>query len=484
MEGSLERPGSGGVPVESAGETPRPRRRRFRVLLAITVVFAAAAAVPVVIRAKGRAFLAEVRSRHAAAGLGTSARELADSLPPIDEDQVRRCAALEGAVRRATATKMFTPGSIDEWLVGDSDAPPAEVDAELSRLQPSMEALAEAYREEGLLLGLAGRLPRGEAASRLRWKDLASFRSISLIVEKQAAHWMRLAALRSEDPGPYLDALEGQCRALRHPGSAFDALIGIVLSDARDRAHVDLAIRGRLPADRAARWLAEEPDQVRLCADGLRAERLLYTSAVADGLADGTLDAKSLARRAGGTKPWVEGLGGAWSLWLHGMRDVARVLEIQADLEARLRGRPRTLDPGTLATWREEGDGDISPRTWNFDSAAHSAVDARTVHRAARLLVRTLAAAKERGRFPEDEAELRAWLGDGAAALEPGPFDARIRYERLPPNVLRFAPDPDGPMPAIPCVAETLREYTLLAKPPDKRAIRWSSYGIEVHLAK
>ena len=456
------------VPTESQ----RSRRRRFRVVAIVVAVLAAVAAVPFAIRAHGRSLLAEVRARHAAAGLGVSARDLADSLPPVDADLVRRCDSLERAVQRAIAQQMVIPPTVNDWIVGARSDPPPELDAELARLQPEMEALADVLRGEGLLLGVAGHLPRREAASRLRWKDVVSIHISNLLVQRQAAVWIRFAALRSEDPGPYLDALDGQRKALLHPASLIDAMIALAMLGERDRAYADLVLRGRLPPDRVARWLAEEPEHLRLSADGFRGERLLFGVALADGLTNGTFGAKDLAGGPSGPRAWGRNLGLSLEIWLYGMRDAARVLEAGADMEDRLRGGPGTIDPARLAGWLEDGDTELSMFLPNTHAAEASARDSRTLHRMARVLVRTLGAAKERGRLPTDETELRAWLGAEAVALDPGPIDVAIRYESVSPGVLRLFRAPPGPIPVV------------VGGPVVRRAIHWAWDGIEVHLAK
>jgi len=477
------------------GATPRRRR----IVIAVAVVLAALAAVPFAVRAHGRSLLAEVRARHAAAGLGTSARDLAALLPPVDADLQRRCDAQERAmndpmIQERVQEAMSRSGDeereqVDAWIVGACDAPPDSLDAGLERLRPIMEPYAAILREDGLLLGTAARLSSVPASTTVRFRDVLPLMLSKINVWTEATRWLRSSALRGPDAGPFLDSLDGQYRALLHPASQVDAIMANLFAAERDRTYVELGLLGRLPPDRAVRWLVEEPEHLRRCADGLRASRLLFLSAVADGLADGSVGAGDLGPGApswGSPGDWLARAQLGPDLWLRGMEYLAQLLDLHVDAEARLRGLPATLDPETIRSWTTGAPKGsvVSSALSGFEAYGRSGIGGRTLRRMARLVVRTLACRAERGRLPADDAELRSWLGEAASALDPGPLDLPIRYESPAPGVLRLAPDPKGPLPALQGGRRELEEATLLGRPVATGSIVWESEGIEVHLAK
>jgi len=476
------------------GSRPAPRRRRLRVVAIVVAVLAAVAAVPFAIRANGRSLLSEVRARHAAAGLGTTARDLAAILPRPNPDLQRRFDAAERALVGKLRPFTVRTEEVEEWIVGLRDDPPPSLDAALESIRPVMEPYAAILREERLLLGNPSCLPLNEATPNLPLRVLTSLSWSGVHVSREAAWWLRHAALRAADPGPHLDALDGQRRASFHPASLIDAMGAVAISGDRDRAYVELALVGRLPSERAAKWLAEEPDHLRLGADGLRGERLLFTNAVADGLSDGSIGAEDvlpIRRSTGSPARIMTGLRARSDLWLHGMEDAARLMEMQADAEVRLRGLPGTLDPATAHSWTEDsrpwtllgGGGVYQSAQGYLYSYRGSAFDGRTTHRMARLVVRTLAFRTEQGRLPASERELRAWLGAAAASMDLGHLDLRIRYENPAAGVLRLAPD----MTSLPASFPGLKRagpMSLFGSAASGKNFRWGPVGIEVHLAR
>ncbi|MHC4821790.1 MAG: hypothetical protein ACYTDX_08750, partial [Planctomycetota bacterium] len=144
---------------------------------------------------------------------------------------------------------------------------------------------------------------------------------------------LAVAAVEAEDPEPLLatlDRLLEGCTAL--PQGDMGALLRVMVMYRRDRAHLELAVAGRLADERARRWLAEDLDlPLDVMARGFRSQRLLM----------GGLYARQALGESGGN--FVTELVYA-RMWPPA--DTVLYIERLAEAEetARKRGVPRTED--------------------------------------------------------------------------------------------------------------------------------------------
>lgn len=128
-----------------------------------------------------------------------------------------------------------------------------------------------------LLVSAFGWLPRDAAAlQRLSAEEAAATYCPNLLTCRAVTHWLALQATTAADPAPSLDRLAAWRACLRHPAILIDSMVAVAIDRIVDETHLWLAVRGRLPPAQLQRWLAEPPDQRRLCADGCAGERCLF----------------------------------------------------------------------------------------------------------------------------------------------------------------------------------------------------------------
>jgi hypothetical protein len=421
--------GTAGAGVGAAGG------RRYRGWIAAAAAMAALVAVPFVLRARGKAELAAVRARLAAEGRGSGVGDLVPPGLAVDAAVQRHWQGLvarllplhaaAGSARRAAvrsaAGENAVPDPAGEALLASHRALRRELRDVLGRTKPVAGSIG-AWLADGRPERRAGGLPA----------------DANLLGARVALHLLGAEALGGEDPEAAVAALDRLHGAWAHPGNLIEAMIGLVVSSERDEVRALRACAGFPPDAGEEAWLAEEPCEPGRTADGLRGERLGWLGPTLDRFERGELSATAMAGGAAGPVAWT-GLGsrepGTLHWWMHGLAAGARATGRLAAGEAALRDGLPFPDPPRDDGVVEELAGILEP---NMFACGYSAFDRRTQGRASRafvLLVRE--GARRGGALPADDAEARAWLGAGAARLDPGPLDRPLLVERLPGERLR-----------------------------------------------
>ena len=133
--------------------------RRILIVAAFAVLTSTAAVVVfgIASRSAGREELAEVLARHAAAGFGTSAADLAAMAPPVDRGRQER---LYAWMRMADeGSPAYSVQRDLAWWRRDGAAPSAEVHEAHAAFRPAIEALETLFAEGDLCLTSLGWLP-------------------------------------------------------------------------------------------------------------------------------------------------------------------------------------------------------------------------------------------------------------------------------------------------------------------------------------
>jgi hypothetical protein len=297
----------------------------------------------------------------------------------------------------------------------------------------------------------------------------------------EAVSWFQLEALLGDSEWA-LSALDQIHIGLRPVGVLLDAILLMAVGSMRDRTHVLLAARGKLPARHRDAWLAETPVAPAVLAEAYRGTRILHELPFARGLAAGERDA---ARRMLLHRP--DGLFSRLDRELYLRWDATRDAERIVDFHARVADALR--DPGKLpaleeaAAWEEKGSYLLPPVLAVYRNYTRQLLAQRTMHRAARLAVRAITS-DPAGALPGSDAELRVRLGAASSELDAAPWSAALSYERPEEGCLRFAIDPTGDLPALlsEALRAELRQQTRLGKKPPATGLTLDEQGLELRL--
>ncbi len=450
------------------------RRAWTRVTAGVVLSALAVSAIPLAVRWSGLRALRATVERHRAAGLGALPADALAAAPPADALALDRLTAAEQRLQRGWSPDFAATAR--DWVHGYESKPPSALPAWVAT-----HAAAVAARD--VILGTGGtpiHAGAGVAVSpgRVTPAVVSTLMRGNFMGAKVAARWHRAKAALTRDAGPHLDALDRDREARRRPGLLGEAMVALDLAAARDNAYLEAALRGDLPREREDAWCAEEDPAPALLAEGLRGERLLVGGAVAQGFLEEGVAARDVA--GPGSAP-----GAALEVWVHGPGDCARYLERLAEAEARLRSAP----PPPLATM-EGAVGDVPGAGRillhqvrnSLLGADRGLAGHRVLHRAARVVVRLVRVAEERGRLPTDDGELRAWLGGDTALLDGDLVEDRLHYELLADEGVRLVPDPDVPPPGgwaeATAVDGVLRRRA--AKSPSGDPVRWQGAHLRI----
>lgn len=246
-----------------------------------------------------------------------------------------------------------------------------------------------------------------------------------------------LALYRDVDRG--LRGLARVVGLLEPPGSMMDLHLRSALQGVRDRLHVMLAWRGRLPPAAFEAWAAEPPPSREALAAALDTHRILTAVPIAEAFVEGTLDAHDWIHPGRADNP-LEALDQAIYLRMEVAREAVEVVGLLADVEDVLRGRRLASDLADLLPTESSAGTFLSVEHGSLRFLLRNLVRHRTAHRIDRLGAAVM-------------------LGRGvpaAAALRGGPDDVPLVYEDLGEGGHRISAQPgaDAPMLLAPWWAE------------------------------
>jgi hypothetical protein len=437
-----------GVPddgPEPAPPLPGIGRRWKRGLTVFVVLFAILAGSPLVVRLRGRARLLAVRERLAAEGMG---RTFADAVAADVACDAGALAAYEAVVtrmfqRRLDRVTNVTGELLDEpmdeavlarFATGEIEDLPAWIQADRAANEKDLDSLLVALERGPIVASSLGNWiaggRRGEPDPKRNLWGSSNFAARAALVD----------SVLSPDPARGLAILEALESSLRHTASGVDSVIYAIVCRQRDRAHLLLQLRGRLPEEAAAEWLAVERPFAEVFADGLRGSRLGIVAAEIEeayGVRSST-NAASLPRGESGYFEW-RSLQTRWGLdhFMRMMQRAAEWTERAAAVERSLRfgtALPTGVDAQRRGDWRE----------------IVFALEADVHHRASRVLVRLLREGGGSGVLPAGEPAARARLGAHAVAFDAGLFRLPLRYERLPGTRVLVRAHREGSLPPLP----------------------------------
>ena len=246
----------------------------------------------------------------------------------------------------------------------------------------------------------------------------------------EAAHWFALQALY-RDAGRGLRGLDQLVALLRDPGALMDRYFAVAIRAVRDRTHVLLAWRGRLPPRTLDAWLAEPPREAQDLAAMLDAHRVLYTLPTAEALVTGTLDPRSMLLQ--GADDPLEALDHEIYLRMDAAREAVAAVALTADLADVLRGVRPVADLGTLLPLETDAGMLLSVEMASWRYALIYLVRERARHRIDRLAARLMA----RGEAPSAEV------------LRGGPQDVPLVHEELGEGGHRVSVAADAAVPPL-----------------------------------
>jgi len=408
--------------------------RKSIAVLVVLVIGVGAVVLGFSRRSQGQERLREVLAAQAAAGYGSSLRDLVESAPPVDAERQERVWAWMSD--RADPSISYAKQLDEAWYFEGATEASAEDSGWAKSLRPVMEELRGILREGPLCLTSLGWIRQDEKRLAARRVSERQVRLPHLLRLREAYRWFAFEAMEADDPAPALQALDALDRALSQPGCLMDTMISVALGAMRDRAYARLALRGNLPEEHLKAWLGEPARATSWMADAWRGERLLYWAPLGHDLVAGEAVGDVLGSRGG-----VAG-------WLHGAADCALYLEYLAALEGHQRGSVEVDDLHRLT--QRVGRLDYSFITPGTPLAVYGmSVSAGAEHRMIRLGVLVALASKRSGAVPDTDEVAREWLGSRAALLDAGTWEVALTYERLGEKRYRIAVDPKSPMPPI-----------------------------------
>lgn len=245
------------------------------------------------------------------------------------------------------------------------------------------------------------------------------------------AQWYVLHAL-------YVDAAEGlrgldRLYSVAGPfGSTLDHAWGRAVGGMRDRCHLLLAWRGRLPADARARWMAEPPPRPEDLASAIDGTRLTLGIPLARALAGGSTEVADTIF-LGGPRGFLERLDWQAYLFFDAAAEAREVVARQAMIVDVLRGRREPEALRAALPVEPEGGQILWAEVASLRHLLHRQLMERATHRLMRLAVRLMAG----GASPSAEA------------LAGGPRDHALVYEDLGAGGHRLGVRVEAERPAL-----------------------------------
>lgn len=463
---------------EAGPASPWSRRRRgWLIAVGIVVVpILGALTLAVMYRADGhRRYQAQVAIDRAQGRMATVSDFVARA-PPVDRAQQQAWETWSNGYAQTWDASTSDNAAWDAWIAGGKERPTAIADLVEERRAGFLPAL-DVLRRGGLALSIRGWVATKLPPGRRRVEDILAVHAPSLLSVRDLATWLRHAAVLAEDPRPHLADLEALLAAMEQPATLIEALIAMGVADLRDRAHLDLALRGRLDPDAATGWLREGSPALAMMASGFAGERALLVDASAASAEDlglfemdPTLDPSVL-----GVPRWRAHL----ETWVRGLSDCAVLADYEGHWSDRLRGLRPDAPPHQAMVARRLGLlGRMSVQ--NLVHVAGTALEADARDRMARLAVRIVAHAWRDG-LPADHEALLTRLG--SADCSPAGDHLHLRYERLGSDRFRLAVDPASPLPDFDDPTRMPERSKALGAPPSTAPlVRSRAGGIELQV--
>lgn len=448
------------------------------VVLAIAAVFAAAYAM----RLSGLSDYNAVIDRLRAAGQPASIDDFVALAPAIDQrtqndwDAWQKSMASGPTSAYPDLSTELAKHSVpwNAWVTGRGPRPDA-VAAVVATHAPRFAAALPPLRHGGLIASGFGFIVEDLPPGKRRMPFTNQLRIANLFAGRELALWLRHAAVLADEPTQHLADLDAFHSALQRPSGIIDSVIALSVGEQRDRAYVELALRGQLTEIAQNAWLAEASPYLRLMGDGFSGESVLMGMGAKEMLehdgASGFLD-------AGG---WQQ-IRIAAGLWVSGYRDCALVVEYDTHVAQRLRGQRANTWP----TWEQiqrNGYGRVGALLLpNMQESAIVALIADAHHHCARVAVQIIDLARS-GKLPADQITLLAALGDPLALSPPGDH-LHLRYEVPAPGRFRLVIDPASPLPNFDDPTRMPERTKPAGTPAAKESLVWerSSALIEIAL--
>lgn len=436
---------------------PTPSQRRWLLTGAgLVVVVLAVLSWAALVRADGRRRYDAGAALRTAAGHPATIDALLDRVVvadprPLTEWRAWQASYLAGpAIPRSSEDRAWRA-----WVAGGGAPPAAEVamvTGAAPRFAPALALLRAGPPRIATTRFAALELPPGRRSH----ADLAHLTMPNLLAIRDLATWSRCRAVLAEDPREPLGDLDRLGEALSEPGCLIDAMILFAVFEERDRAYVETAVRGTLPADLREHWLGEPGRLLTSLADAADDERALF------------FDPTVVAMQR--LPPWAgrdacSALGVPWSpartigYWLSSGRDGA----IQADYISRQADRLRGSGP--LPAWEPAT---IAVPLIDWVECRATALERDAGWRMARLAVRLQALART-GALPADHTA--ALTIPGGDALRPPGDHLHLRFERLAADGFGIGIDPSSPAPDFDAPGRMAMRAA--APPADPTPFRW-----------
>ena len=410
------------------------RTRWWMILISTSLILIIGAVAFVALeRASGRRAYAAQVDADRAAGRMTTVDEFVARAPAVDPAVQQAWDAWTHAVSASWTEPNYDQAGWDRWIV-DVGPSPESIVRTVEERRATMTPALDLLRQDGVILSAWGWAAIDLPPGRRGHADVERLRSPNLLVLRDLGTWLAYAAVLAEDATGHLDDLARLQVAMGQPATLMDAMMEVAVASIRDRAYLELAVRGALPGDAAARWLAEPSRALERLAPAYAVDRALFSS-YGDYLSQ--------------SSPWGLHTYAAsayfdWSpwrtlqLWTFGPQERAENAALQAHYAERLSGQ-RADAP--VATGRRTSLWDQSA---SLQMCVITTLEADARQRMTRLAVEVLALAR-RGGLPADHAALLTALGT-ARIQTPGDH-LHLRYERLSAERFRLTVDPASPLP-------------------------------------
>jgi hypothetical protein len=471
--------------TETKAKTSRRNWKPPRWLQVIALLVSGTGITVLVIRARRVARLREVVERQQEEGLPFGFDDLVHlsrrANPRVQAsyaESVGRLRSLPSYDRTLDRPKPQVDAALASWITGSASAPPTGLREDVEEARPAVQEITALAGDGGLLASTLGWFPRKHPGVSL----LAASKAIedSSLFPVAVLRWHRYAALLGEDPEKHLADMDALLSAQDPPGSLVDSFLGHWSRYERDRVHLELALARRLPRDRESAFLARGPDDLIWAADGVRGERLLFESLLAEDILAGrhrlgNYWRKDLSSSEQAMVPFV---------WFCGPLEAATSLKAHAGAERALRFKPNGVPVKDLKALVARDMPRFSVVPCLVEEPLRFAVLCDARGRAVRAAVALLGDVRKLGRIPADEAEARSWLGRNAQLLDPGERRVRLRYERPADNVIRIGVDPSTAPPLLVDDWGESPPAWLLGKPPSNASLLVGLSGVEFRLRR
>lgn len=419
----------------------RIRIRWWMIAVATIVVLGLGTLAVGVIRADGkRRYQAQVAAEQAQGRVATVA-DFVNQAPPVDRTLQRAWAAWSTAHANASGwtDPQYDRAAWNHWLAAGGE-PPALIAATIEQRRADLDPALALLRRGGLVLSARGWAAAELPTGRRTVHDVTRMPTPNLLAVRDLASWLGYAAVLAEDPAMHLADLDALRTALDQPGTLIDAMITIAIADIRNRAYVDVALRGGLTEQCAAAWLGERPRSLDLVAEGIDGERALFIDGTAAWVGESTLfdlDRNGTLNHSG-PSGWLSHL----DIWVRGLNDCARMAEHHLHHADRLRGlRPDAPLHSSSMQAKLGALGRLGMAS--LSQCSLTAREADAGERMARLALRVLMLARQSG-LPPDHTALETAMG--TAECRPVGDRLRLRYEPLGTDRFRITIDPASPL--------------------------------------